>query len=371
MKLAMQEVEAFRRTYKRIPLQVLAQRHGCTPLELCAAARRGGVYLEAQAPEIQYVIESIESKPALIVRRDLGMTVPQFQQLLQRLRLRASKPAHSLSLTEVTGKTRWLVESALRWNIDDELPRRISNEHFLDNRLFNLIEFATREKERDERFRGFPAVAYLVCTAYPGVFQPFQFRHAKGRSYFKGREGKRRLVNAVRWILEAKLGLKIGLLQKTALSKYFLRIVDLRFYGIPPNLYEIYFRTKGELIEALLGSIGVERSEARASSVKLRKILEAAGRAPVHCEIANCTSPLSGGLHIHHIIPKAMRLEKMQLHSASNLVALCPSHHSAAHDYPWHNLLKLTADERHRVLYDFISPTQPTTATDRKKRRAK
>jgi hypothetical protein len=323
-------------------------------MELCAAARKAGVALEAQPFEIQYIIESIGSRPASSIREELGMTKTQFQQICGRHAVKTAKSAETLSLSEVTDKTRWLIEKVLKWSIDDELPRKISNTDFVKHALSNVVGYATKEKEEDERFRGFPAVSFLVCTAYPGVFQPYQFRHAKRGNYFKPPAGRQRLLEAVRWIVEEKLGLKVELLGETAKTKGFLRNADLSFYGISPHLYNRYFRYQNDLVEALLRVTGTPHKDGVATSNKLREALRAAGRPPRKCEVLECSASPQAGLDIHHVVPKATRRADFDLHSAPNLVALCPNHHRAARDYPWHSCLTLSMDQRRQELLNFL-----------------
>lgn len=359
MKLTRSDVSEFRKEHQRVPLHVLAQRRGCTVIQLCAAVRRGGYALEVQPIELQFILDSFQSMPPRTIQEQLGLTPTQFQQILARLGIRSSRPAANLSFEEVISKTRWLVETALKWTVDDELPRRISGRHFVEHQLYSLVDYATRRKQEDPRFKGYPAVAYLTCVAYPGTFQPFQFRHAKGQKYFSGRDGKRRVLEAARWIAEEKLGLRIALLGTTARSKYFLRNKDLEFYGVPPNTYKRFFKSQSELIEALLKDVGIRHTHGNASSMRLREILEQAGRPPTACEVPGCTAHETATLDIHHIVPKATRTAKIDLHAAGNLVALCPNHHRAARDYPSQSRLSLSADERRDELLRILAGLVP------------
>jgi len=156
MKLTKNEVEVFRNDFKKTPLHVLAQRRQCTVIDRCAAVRRGGYALDAQPIEIQFIVDEIESQPAEAIRTALGMTKSQFLQILMRFDLRASTGADCLYPDEVIAKTRWLFEKRFCWKIDDDLPRLVQNKHFVSNKLGNLIGYAVEQKERDERFMGFP-----------------------------------------------------------------------------------------------------------------------------------------------------------------------------------------------------------------------
>ena len=351
IKLTKREVALFRRDSQKIPLQVLARRRGCTVIDLCAAVRRGGYALEVQPTEIQFILEAIDTRPAEAIRTRLEMTKSQFQQILMRFELRASKGSACLSPDEVIAKTRWLFEERLCWEIDDELPRRVQNDHFVSNSLSNLIGYAVEQKERDERFRGFPAVDYLTCIAYPGVFQPFQFRHAKGGTAFYGRNGRLHVLEAVRWILEKKQGMSFKVLNQSAQSKYFLRNADLQYYGIPPHTFRRFFGTQNELIQAVLRYVGAEHRPPRATSRALRAAL---GSASDKCAVPNCRPPRGSGTHIHHIIPRSARATRIDIHSALNLVALCPNHHGAARDYPWWSRLSLSMEKRRDELVRFL-----------------
>jgi hypothetical protein len=186
------------------------------------------------------------------------------------------------------------------------------------------------------------------------VFQLYQFRHAKRGDYFKLPAGRQRLLEAVRWIVEEKLGLKVELLGETAKTKGFLRNADLSFYGISPHLYNRYFRSQDDLFEALLKVTGTPYKGGVATSNKLRTTLTAAGRSPGKCEVLACSACPQVGPDIHHVVPKAIRSADFDLHSASNLVALCPNHHRAARDYPWHGSLMLPMDERRQELLNFL-----------------
>jgi hypothetical protein len=350
-----QQIASARRDLARVPLPVLARKYGCSPVELCAAVRAAGESLEAQPLEIQYLLESFTRVPPTVLRAQLGMSATQFSQLCSRLGLATRQAAGDLTLDVVGERTRWLVETVLSWELDDSLPRRISSQHFIRSGLHNVVAFATEEKEKDTRFRGFPAVAFLLCTAYPGVFQPFQFRHAKANSYFKGRNGKRRYLEAVRWVLEEKLGIRREYLQQAASSKYFLRTADLQFYGLGPHLYVEFFPSKSVLLEELLRYWGHERTSSVATTARLRQTLADSGRPVNGCEVPDCTAAVSAGIEIHHIVPKATRSTRIDLHAADNLVALCPNHHRAARDFPWEARLQEEPETRRSELLTFLT----------------
>jgi hypothetical protein len=351
-----QQLMVIRRELPRLPLPILAQKYGCSVIELCAAIRAAGEPLEAQPVEIQHIFENQKRVPPAVLRRQMRMTATQFSQLCSRIGVVTQKPAHEVTLDEAREQTRWLVETLLSWKIDDFLPRRISNENFLANNLYGLVAFATKEKEKGERFRGFPAVAFLVATAYPGLFQPFQFRHAKLNSYFKNRHGKRRYLHAVQWVLEEKLGLKREYIRSASQSKSFLRAIDLQFYGLGPHLYRLFFPSKTVLVDELLSCWGQERDKAIASTARLRKVIEASGRSASACEVPGCTAMLSAVTEIHHIVPRAARGRfKFDLDSQENLMVLCRNHHGAAHDFPWEAFIGGGFDARRIEIQNFLS----------------
>jgi hypothetical protein len=354
--LTSQNAALLKRKLSRYPIQVVANQEDYMPIELCAAIRRAGELLEAQPIEIQYLLENATTIPPSIMRNDLAMSASQFYQLCSKYDLINRQSSQKLTLTEATQKTRWLIEKKLNLPIDDSLPRRITSVHFTENNLNNCVEFATKQKENDSRYRGFPAVAFLLCTAYPGAFQPFQFRHAKGNSYFEGRDGKKRYLEAVRWMLEEKLQLKRDLLKQTASNKYFLRTVDLQYYGLGAHLYRRFFPSKQVLLEELLRNWSSNSIKKPETTNTLRTKLLAAGRNVDVCEVPGCTTPNVGSVDIHHIIPKATRNSRVDLNSTENLIALCPNHHRAARDFPWEAYIRDSAQVRKEALLEFLSP---------------
>jgi hypothetical protein len=340
--LTVKQTVTLRKELSKIPIGVLARRYHCSPLELCASIRASGAPLEAQLLEIQYVLDESKRAPLPQLRDTLRMTASQFSQLCARYGVASRRAAADLTMEEVVARTQRLVSEVLGWEVTDELPRRITSQHFSDNGLYNCVSFATKAKEADPRFRGLPAVAFLICTAYPGAFQPFQFRHAKNASYFGGRDGQQRYLDAVRWMLEEKLQLKRDSLTQLSRSKYFLRTTDLEFYGIGAHLYRRLFRSKEAMVSRLLKALEVDRGGTVATTGRLRSAMLAAGHVPDLCEVPGCRGARGAGVDIHHIIPKSTRTRRptIGVHAAENLVALCPNHHRAARDFPWQTVVQ-------------------------------
>jgi hypothetical protein len=327
------ELDRLAKEVKRVPLPALASRLGVDILELSAALRKKGILVEAQPQELQYIHNGLGHMPAREIRDRLGMSASQFAQICgKNLDRRIRKSRDDLEIDEVKASTRWLIEEKLELARDDFLPRTINNRLFANAGLNHCLGFAERAKVSDTLYRNFPAVAFLVCQAYPDQYRPFQFRHAKNNDYFKGNEGRRNILNAVRWIIERKLLIDPGHVTLIAANKYFLRTADLQFYGVGPHWYLQHFESKEQLLQAVLKLYGDSGQRSTGgSSTRLRKALAAAGRPVSVCEVYGCYYDDEYGLDVHHVIPRAVaKARRIAVHGPDNLVALCPNHHRRA-----------------------------------------
>jgi len=348
------DFEYLERHWKTVPIPALASRFGISPLDLTAALREKGIVTEIQPLEIQFINENLDRIPAKEIRERLCLTQTQFSQICQKtLERRTRKAGEHLSLQEAIRKTRWLVEDKLRLPLNDFLPREISKSAFTDNGLHNCIRFAEHAKKGDGYYQYFTAVAFLICKSYPGKYKPFQFRHAKNNEYFKGKGGKKNLLNAVRWVVEKKLEIDSSQVHVVAQNKYFLRSADLQFYGVGPHWYRVHFHSKKELIAEILKLYNGFQSEGPgATSRRLREVLQSAGRIVDQCEVPGCYYDDEYGLDVHHIVPRARRQEvDFDIDAPENLVALCPNHHRVAQTFDWRELnLKSPNDWRGEMI---------------------
>ena len=293
--------------------------------------------------------------PASAIRERLGLTKTQFDQICQKvLKKPQRRSLTDMTLEQAAQKTRWLIEEKLGWPIDDYLPRQITRKHFTDNDLYDCIRFAEINKKADEVFRHFPAVAFLVCHAYPGHYRPFQFRHAKSNQYFRGPGGKTRLIRAIRWIIEEKLMLDIANLDIVAKNKYFLRVADLEFYGIGAIYWREHFANKDELVAEVLRTYQIDEPRGAVNIARLRETLQEAGIDVTRCACPGCDAGEEAGIEIHHIFPKSRRFEcPVFIHSADNLVPLYPNHHSKAAKFNWRTLPRDSTKWR-QILIDYL-----------------
>ena len=328
-----------KQNWMKLPLSALASKFGVDLITLTSELRKAGELSEVQPHELQFIKRSIKKMPASEIKSILGLKNSQFSQICEKvLGIKRRKSHEAITLSEAIEKTKWIIEEKLKLPVDDFLPVKIRGSHFITNDLYNCIAFATNEKEKDPIFRYFPAVAFLVCNSYPNVFQPFQFRHSKENEYFKGKSGKKNILQALRWMISEKLKLDLKDLEFLAHQKYFLRIHDLEFYGISPHYFRKFFPSKKELIHELLATISEGYRPTRTMAATKRS-LKGNGLSANACEIPNCNFQGSDSLDLHHILPKSMaKIKKIDPNKPENLIHLCPNHHRMAHGFDWKRL---------------------------------
>jgi len=334
------DIEFLERNWKAVPLPVLAERFCLSPIELTSLLRRKGIVTDIQPIELEFISDNIDRMPASEIQDKLALTTTQFSQIVEKvLGKKRRKSLSEMSLSEATAKAKWLIEEKLQFDVDDFLPRRITNTHFSGNDLYDCIRFAEAEKKKDSLYRHFSAVTFIVCHTYPHKFRPFQFRHAKDNEYFKGIGGKKNLINAARWVIEKKMGHKPESLSVVYKSKYFLRSRDLQFFGIGSHWFRMYFSSRSEFISAILNEYKIVLSDVRGKTRELREIMTEAGRPPETCEVPGCYFDDEFGLDIHHTVPvSASNQVSVDINSAANLIALCPNHHRIAAQFNWRDL---------------------------------
>lgn len=334
------DLQYLERNWQIVPLPVLAEKFLMSPLELTSLLRQKGIVTEIQPFELEYIIENIDRMPASQIQARLALNKSQFSQIVEKvLGKRRRKSLSDMSLYETTAKTKWLVEEKLNLPVDDFLPRNIANKHFVENDLYDCVRFAENAKKKDALYKHFPAVAFLVCHAYPHRFRPFQFRHAKDNDYFKGLRGQKNLINAARWVIEKKMGHKPELLPIICRSKYFLRSKDLQFFGIGSNWFRHHFSSYDEFIAEILKEYQVVQTNSKGKTRELRESLTKAGRPPENCEVPECYYDDEFGLDIHHIVPaSASKQVRFDINSPDNIVSLCPNHHRIAAEFDWRDL---------------------------------
>lgn len=337
---ALQYIE---RNWKKVPLPVLAKEFSMTVLQLTSLLRQKGIISDIQPWELEYIHKNINRMPASKIRKTLCLTENQFSLIVNRnLGKKRRTSLDDMLISEATEKTRWLIEEELRFSVNDHLPRKIQNKHFVDNDLYDCIRFAETEKKKDSLYKHFTATAFLVCQAYPHTFRPFQFRHAKTNEYFRGSSGRKHLINAVRWIIEKKMGHKPEQLPVIGENKYFLRSADMQFFGIGNYQVKEHFSSHNEFRSAILKEYQVVLNESQGGTAKLRKILTDSNRYPEKCEVPGCYFDDTFGVEIHHIVPRAHANQvKTDINCIENLVVLCPNHHRIADKFDWKNVLTL------------------------------
>jgi hypothetical protein len=351
------DLQFLERHWKRVPIVVLAEKYSLTPIQLMGLMRKHGIVTEIQPFELEYISKNLDRMPASEIQSALELTSTQFSQIVEKVLGRTRrKRREEMSISDATARTRWLIEEKLGLSINDFLPRKIKTDHFADNDLYDCIRFATSEKAKDSLYRYFPAVAFLVCHAYPQRFRPFQFKHAKRCDYFKGAGGRKNLINAARWVIERKMGHDPESLPVICRSKYFLRNRDLDFFGIGSHWFMQHFSSRKEFIDAILKEYRVVLDPARGKTRDLREVLTRDDRAPKNCEVPGCYYDDEFGLDIHHIIPvSASSRVKLDINDAANLIALCPNHHRIAADFDWRKIDLKTPNSWHDSILEFLA----------------
>lgn len=359
MTLTDKDIVYLEKSWKNVPIAVLADKYGLGQLELLKVLRQKGVLKDIHPVEEIYIRKNIESVPAKVIQDNLGLTYTQFSQICQKkLQLKQVKSLSEWTIYEVIQKTQWLIEKRLKVRVDDALPKKIRNKHFVENHLYPCIRFAEYHKNNDGYYQHFSATAFCVCHTYPDRYRPFQFPHAKKNPYFSGREGKKNLINAVRWILENKLEVEPEYISTCLDNKYFLRTKDLEWYGVGAHWYRKYFSSKQELVNELAKRYGVEKEVSSGhSTTALRRKLEKNGIPIDKCYVENCFYDNEYGIEVHHIVPKEYKhMTSIDIHSAQNLIPLCPNHHKISNnDFHWKQLMHKPPMQWRRSIAEFLS----------------
>lgn len=316
--------------YKRHDMPFVASVLGIEPIDVSRILRRARVATDVQPHELSYIVAKVDVMPARAIAEYLGLSPSQLDQILRRHDIR--KKAEGMTLQRCVASTRWLIETRLKLPVDDRLPRLITNEHFTDNKLNAVVEFATESKVKCPTARHFSACAFLVDQAYPGRFQPWQFRHSKQNQYFVGKAAHRNFLSALMWLIEKKHGVTPEALPYAMSNRSFLSTRTLQDFGLGPNWWRPLWPSKEEMLEALAKHAGVapaglgERTVARD-----RTQLRAAGIDPGCCAVPGCTSTGVRNIEIHHIVRRATRIVgHFDLRAVENLVPLCRRHHGIA-----------------------------------------
>ena len=328
------DYEFVEHNWKKYPIQALAYKFELSPFKFMQLIRKKGICKEVQPFEIKYINEMINKIPLSELRQQLGVTKTQLDQLIRGKLSSKSTSSSQLSLDDVISKTKWLIEDKLKLNLDDFLPRSITSKQFYEADLYHCIKFATALKAKDRYYKSFSAIAFLVCKAYPSLYKPFQFRHSKTNDYFKGKTGRKNLINAAIWVIEDKMHLSPESLKALSNSRYFLRSRDLAFYGISSHWFRMHFDSHDEFINSILSNFEITK-HTNITTKQLREILLESGRNIDKCELKSCLLKCKAP-EIHHIIPRSIRTIKPdKLHAPDNLLVLCSKHHTQAHQFEW------------------------------------
>lgn len=306
---------------------VIANVLGAPPVEVSRALRHARAATEVQPWEIAFIAEKTGAVPDRVIIAFLGMTPSQFDQIRRRHGIR-QRP---VTLASCIAGTRWLVENWLGLAVDDRLPRLISGEDFTSNGLYPLIEFATREKAKDELARHFSACALLISLAYPGRFKLWQFTHAKTNTYFTGPGGKRNFLDALLWLIHEKLEISREALPFVLRSASFLNRLCLEEYGLGAHWWRRHWLDKQAMLEDVARHAGVRPAgQGALTTAEARVRLAADGVDPTRCAVSGCRlTDEEGKVEVHHVVRRATRNapRRFDVHAAANLIPLCRHHH--------------------------------------------
>lgn len=350
------DLEYIERNWKAIPLSAIADKFGIPLLELIPILRRRGIVTEIQPIELQFIDNNLQKMPSGEIQKRLNLTSTQFDQICRNvLRKKRRKGREEITLDEAISKTRWLIEEKLKLPLDDFLPKRITGKAFTDNGLYDCIDFATKAKRHDPYYKQFIAVAFLICNAYPRHFKPFQFGETKQNSYFKGKGGRKNVLNSIRWVIENKMGISLDMLEIVSKNRYFLKPRHLQFYGLGYKQFKQFFPKKSELISALLKIHSQEKVLLPGNTRELRKILSNVGVDAYSCNVPKCDYDKEYGIEIHRIIPKSKCDEiGIEMDMPDNLIPICPNHHRIGSSLDWRGFLKLSPPGWRKALIDQI-----------------
>ena len=318
-----------------IPATALCKKYGYDDiLSFLADLRKNKVIRDAYPIEVQYIIDNHTKVPRKELMNRLQMPHTQYVQILKRyIGSEKGITRDNITLEEAINMTKWLIEECLQWKIDDFLPRTINSTYFVENNLFCCVNFAQRSKKDDPYFKHFSAVTFLIMKAYPNIYRGFQFRSSKTDRYFIDKP-KSALIDAGRWVLEYKLGIKPEMVKSLALHSKLLTSRTLAFYGIASykNGWKAHYNTIGEYIHDIIKSyynVDLERQSLFLAKDKMMK----EGLNVDSCEI--CGS--SENIQIHHIWQKhAKAMLRYDINDIRNLIPLCGNHHNdKAHKFDY------------------------------------
>ena len=332
----------------RRPFPHLAKRHGLTPVQLAYQLRRAKLSMDIMPAEVQLINEVIDEYSHDEIRVAMGLTESQFEQIRwKKLHRPPDRPTVAkLTEVQVIEQTQRLVNDTLPTlrkpiHLDDALPRQITSGHFKENDLAGLVTYAESKKKKDSEFKHWPAVAYLIGKAFPGVFKGWQFRHAKTCKYFDGPQGRSNLLQAVRWIATEKLETDPDQIEIVEGSPYFLRTTDLAFYGISQEVVLRHFGTTKELVAAAMKPFRNGNNTTPAMNTRqLREIL-ADSVDGTRCAVPTCGVADPAMIEVHHIFPRRDQLAcPIPIDAPANLMPLCRNHHALANRIDHGPLLK-------------------------------
>ena len=318
--------------YKRHDMPFIANLLNVALVDVSRILRKARVATDVQPHELSYIVENIDTMPVRAIEEYLGLSASQLEQILRRLNIRKQLKAERMTLESCIAKTRWLIDISLQMPVDDRLPRLITNGHFTDKGLYPALAFATESKSKCPTARHFSACAFLIGRAYPGLFQPWQFRHAKRNRYFTGKNGSRNFLSALMWLTETKLSIVPEALPYAMKNRSFLSTRTLQDYGLGPSWWRQLWPSKVEMLEALAKHAGIEPArQVDWTTARGRTQLQAAGIDTGSCAVPGCSITGGENIQVHHIVQKATRVTgRFELHAAENLVPLCRHHHGVA-----------------------------------------
>ncbi|WP_138419719.1 HNH endonuclease signature motif containing protein [Aquibacillus sediminis] len=333
-RLSNEQLLFIENNWKTTPINALAAEVKVTPLELCKLMRIHGIATDVRDIELIFIRKSVDNGvPLNKIQAEQGFSDTQFSQICSRIGIKQKRTLDDLSEIDIVKSTRWLIEECLKMAISDFLPRKIRQNHFIDNGLYDCIRYAHYHKNKDPYYKHFSAVAYLVCKAYPGTYRPFQFVHAKSNKYFKGNGGKSRYMQALIWVITEKMGIDLDYIDTVKSNNFFLKSKDLSFYGLGYHAFKNVFNSIQEVKKELIKRYSKENNTFEKSTKLKNKLND--HNISLNCFVNGCSFKDPTLIEIHHIIPKEHkdRLDKLNLDidAFENLIPLCPNHHARAH----------------------------------------
>lgn len=333
------DYEFVEQNWKKVPLIAIAEKLNIDVLELISSSRKKGIIRDLQPIELNYIYENLNRIPITHLAKKFCISKSNLTRLVSK-----NKPnSREFNLEVAIIRTKWLIEEKLKAKVDDFLPEKITDRDFIEADLYNCLKLACQLKANDNIFKYFSAKAFLICHAYPNYYKPYQFPRSKNQGYFKGRNGKRHLIAAVKWVIEEKLSLRN--IQEIHTNKYFLKKAELGFYGIKEKYILSHFNSYEEFQKYIVCSYKLKPK--RKPSAKLA--LKAMNMQFTKCEAKNCK--YTARVDIHHIIPLSEeRTVNIDVHSEKNLIPLCPNHHRVAHTFNWQSYYQSDANLKEQLI---------------------